>query len=699
MKDKTMNAKAVGIDLGTTYSAVAVTDETGRPVIVPNSFGKSTTPSVVYFGEDPQPPVVGEEAKSMLAFHEGIASFFKREMGSSSFLFEANGRGYSPTDLSAIVLSALKRDSEASLGTTVQKAVITVPAYFNDRQRNATIKAGEQAELEVLRIINEPTAAALAFGLNKVTSEQTILVYDLGGGTFDVTIAQIGAGNIDVIATSGDHILGGKDWDDRIINWVSGKFQNEFGYDPLEDDIFSGQMRNSCEEAKKSLSTRQKTAIRAACKGDAAIYELNRETFEELTVDLLDRTQTLCEGVLREVNMDWRRLDGVLLVGGSTRMSQISKFIESITGRKPLTGVNVDEAVALGAAIKAAEFDDRPQFRIGPSKLVTIHDVMSHSLGTVAVNEDRSAYVNSIMIPKNTPIPSGNTKSFILHAEEQEVYVLQGESAKPWECNILGKYVFSGPSLRRGSQSIVNVTYAYDENGVVQVSATVKDGGPLVLRVEPVPEDMSWLREAPQEAQSAALRNVTVYLVIDLSGSMDGEPIKEASKAAISFAERLDLQRFSVGILTFADSVNELLRPSRNLWEIKHHLKTLPKLVYGGTSGDSFRKILSLYNGDERCFVVVLTDGEWEHQGRAIKDAEKCKARGIEIIAMGFSNADYEFLKRIATSDENALFTDLGKLKASFSKIAQEFNTSSDIRVTVDGSSQNRGLWSMFKKS
>src|SRR5215212_999300 len=524
----------VGIDLGTTNSVVAYRNAYGRPEVIPNREGQTITPSVVYFGTDP--PVVGQEAKEWARLgNDEIASFFKPHMGNPLYQLRFHGRDYDASALSALVLRRLKEDAEAKLGQVVDRAVITVPAYFADAQRKATIDAGNAAGLEVLRIINEPTAAALAYGLQRSATTETVLIYDLGGGTFDVTVARITPEEIAVLSTAGDHDLGGKNWDDRIATYLSEKFAADTGIDPLDDPVALNEVLVRSEQAKWALSDRAATRITLQLGSERRGYELTRAEFESLTYPLMDRTRRLTEEALEEAKLSWRQLSGVLLVGGSTRMPMVRSYVTEMAGAPPRTGVNVDEVVALGAAIQAAmevgqtSRDATPQFTLAGARRV--HDVMSHSLGTVAVSPDGSRYVNDVVIRRNLPIPAENTKSY-LHATHGganstlEVYLTQGESDRPLDCTILGKYVCSG--IKPAAPEVtIDLGMSYDANGVVQVRATQRDTGKVLeMSVEPVPDDLSWLGRPPEATSDpAAPEPVRVYLLIDVSASMAGFPL------------------------------------------------------------------------------------------------------------------------------------------------------------------------------
>lgn len=694
-----MHSKTIGIDLGTTFSAVASVDDSGRAVVLKNGNEETLTPSVVWFNEEGV--IVGSEAKEMQAMGEdNIASFFKRNMGDPNFSLHFHGINYSAQDISAVLLKKLKEDAEAALGTSVEKAVITVPAYFNNLQREATISAGQEAGLEVLRIINEPTAAAIAFGISRPANEQTVLVYDLGGGTFDVTIMKTAAEEIIVLGTDGDHELGGKNWDDRIVNWVAQKFEEEFGIDPLSDSLSFNEILVRAENAKKQLSTRDSTRIIITHEGEKGRYDLNRSTFEEITTDLLERTQMLVDRLLEDIQLSWKDIDGVLLVGGSTRMPMVSNWILGITGEVPMRGINVDEAVALGAAIQA-NLDANPPKDTELLSLASapkIRDVMSHSLGLVAENEDRSKYINSIIIPKNNPIPSEHTRPYQLFTRpgdgnELEVLMLQGENKRPLDCQIIGRYIFSNIQHQEGKSVVLDVSYAYDSNGVIKVQAKQRSTGKdLNLRIESIPDELSWLDEAPTERDSQPA-HLSVLIAIDLSGSMSGEPLRKSQEAARDFIQQLDLSNSSVGLMIFSDRVKlsqdlcqdaKALSKGVNSW-------TIGSVGYGNAAQPFTKALDILKEREDPRYLIVLTDGIWSSQSHAIAEAEKCKSAEIEIIAIGFSGADQEFLRKIATSDANALYTNLGGLTTSFSKIAQVLTESGNT-----GNNQGGGKLRIF---
>ena len=556
----------VGIDLGTTNSVVACRNAYGRPEVIANREGQNVTPSVIYFGTNP--PVVGQEAKEYARLGDDqVASFFKPHMGSPLYRLQFGGRDYSATDLSAVVLRSLKDSAEAKLGVGVDRAVITVPAYFADAQRKATIEAGRLAGLEVLRIINEPTAAALAYGLQKTGVTEDVLIYDLGGGTFDVTVARISPDEIAVLSTAGDHDLGGKNWDDRIATYLAEKFASARGSTPL-DDPMAVKRGAGPKRAGEVGPVGPDVHPRDAPDWTRCVqaYEVTRTEFEGMTFALTDRTRRLTEeGCSGRRISRWKTLGGVLLVGGSTRMPMVRQYVGQMAGQPPRAGVNVDEVVALGAAIQAAmdaglaTDSAAPKFTLAGARRVS--DVMSHSLGAVAVSPEGSMYVNDVIIRRNFPIPA-QAKTTYLHEthgganQTLEIYLTQGESERPLDCSILGRYVFSGiqPTDREVS---VDVALSYDANGVVQVGATQRDTGhALALTVQPVPDDLSWLGLPPKSATTEATADpARIYLLIDGSASMAGTPLMEAQQAARAFLDRCDFTAVEVGLIAFSDQV------------------------------------------------------------------------------------------------------------------------------------------------
>lgn len=465
--------KVIGIDLGTTFSAVAFVNSSGKPEIIPNRDGERIMPSVVFF--DNNEPIVGISAKNSSVLEPlNVVQFVKRQMGNSSYKFNTeNGIEYTAEEISAIILKRLKDDAEEFLNDSVIGAVITVPAYFNDSQRKATQDAGRIAGLNVLRIINEPTAAALAYSFDKFDEPQTILVYDLGGGTFDVTILEVKSGSINVISTGGDKNLGGFDWDNEIMNYLNEEFIKKNGIDLFDSPEAEQHLRTKSEEAKKTLSTRDKTNVILSYSGKTASIELTRDKFEELTSHLFNKTQHIMEFVLEDANLTWANIDKILLTGGSSRMKAVELLIQKVTGKKPSKEVHPDEAVALGAALQATlvEIDkgiaDSNTTNNLPAIFIT--DVNSHSMGIVTY-DDTNRPRNSIVLKKDTPIPCKVSDTFFTREDNQtELYiqVTQGEFEDLEDTLILGDATLKIPPYPKGAP--VEVFFGYDIDGIVHL--------------------------------------------------------------------------------------------------------------------------------------------------------------------------------------------------------------------------------------
>ena len=488
---KFLEGRTVGIDLGTTYSAIAYLDDDGNPVVANNADGRPITPSVVLLDEDRV--VVGPSFERIsVASPDQIIEAVKREMGNKDYHVEYQGKKLTPEFISALILKKMKQDAEEEIGP-ISNAVITVPYYFNDVRRKATQDAGRIAGLNVIDIINEPTAATLAYAWQKgelgrtdlSNEEKTILVYDLGGGTFDVTVVRYTPTNFRVLATDGDVMLGGLDWSKRLADHLVEQFKQKFGEDPSTDPETMMGFNQESEDAKRDLSEKSQVPISVYFKGKTLSVSLSRGEFERMTADLLQRTKDTTELVMAQAGVRAGALDEVILVGGSTLMPVVEQMLREVTGREPSRELMPERAVAEGAAIHAAILEAR--HNTGNSKVaasvqkrlnsVRTSDVNSHSLGIkISDPSDRSRKINHIMIPKNTPVPHNVKQRFGTNTAGQSrvhVEILEGDAVDPAACELIGDFrVFNLPaSLPKGSP--IEITYAYDSSG--RISATAKE--------------------------------------------------------------------------------------------------------------------------------------------------------------------------------------------------------------------------------
>ena len=566
-------SKIIGIDLGTTNSCVAVM-EGGEPVVIPNAEGSRTTPSVVGFNKDGE-RLVGRVAKNQaIQYPDRTVSSIKRKMGTNEKV-TIDGKQYTPQEISAMILQKLKADAESYLGETVTKAVITVPAYFSDAQRQATKDAGRIAGLDVQRIINEPTAASLAYGLDKENSHK-ILVYDLGGGTFDVSILEIGDGVFEVLATNGDTHLGGDDFDERIIRYVAEAFKKENNIDLTKDPMAYQRLKDAAEKAKIELSGAMSSNINlpfitADATGPKHLdITLTRAKFDELTSDLVEKTIVPVRNALRDAGLTADQLDKVILVGGSTRIPAVQNAVKNITGKEPFKGINPDECVAIGAAIQAGVLG-------GEVKDVLLLDVTPLSLGI-----ETEGHIFTRLIDRNTTIPTSKSQVFSTAADGQtsvEIHVLQGERPMAYDNKTLGRFQLTGiPAAPRGVPQI-EVTFNIDRNGIVNVSAkdlgTGNEQKVTITASSNMTEDeiKQRVKEAEQYAEADKQRKEEVE-TLNKADSLIYEMEKQLRENGDKLSAE-DKQTVENEIASF-----KKVREGNNASEIKNAMEGLTQKVY-----------------------------------------------------------------------------------------------------------------------
>lgn len=693
----------VGIDLGTTYSAVATfSKEKGRVQVLKNSLDNECTPSVLCLEKGRV--IIGDEAKDeQKAGNVNTVAFYKSMMGDPGWSAYIDGKEYNAEQLSGKFLKSLVEDVEQTNNVKIEGAVITVPAYFNDKQREATIRAGQQAGLRVLKIINEPTSAIIAYGLTG-GKDKNVMVYDLGGGTFDVTVAHVSGTKIDVLATNGNHQLGGKDWDEVLLSDIKERFYTEHGVsiDDHAEDLKELQVK--CEEAKKRLSSVSSTQISIMCEGLLGKYNVSREDFDDKTYSLLYETILLINSCFEEIaeakggSFGWANIDEVVLVGGSTRMPQVRDMIIKEYGKPPITkDINVDTIVATGAAMQAELCVSNTLTltvaapttgTVGAARSATpitltisnsdIKDITAHSLGMLALSSDKKQYINSIIIKKNSKVNETFSREYDFNGEKLSVYVLQGEARDPHDTDIIGAYSITG--VPANNKDKITVNFLYNSNGVVEVNACLKNGTTLSAVRENTNETIGEIiarleREKEQAALQARRRSrIEIMLVMDTSGSMYGS-MNEAQRAAREFVKEFDLERTYISLLSFADRSSYICRWTNNPREIDNAITK-----YGTWTADggatSARPIEHHYNDFTRdCphIMVVLTDGYWNNQSSEERAADRAKKDGVIIYGIGIGSADEAFLRRISSGSGKKV--DISRLTETFKEVASSIAT------------------------
>ncbi|MFN6472562.1 MAG: Hsp70 family protein [Nostoc sp. SerVER01] len=508
-------AKVIGIDLGTTMSVMAYVDEMGRPVIIPNAEGQNITPSVVMIRDAER--VIGRRAKNAaVAFPKRVAQFVKREMIRPDWVFkDESGKPHRPEELSALILKKLKQDAEKHLKEEVKKVVITVPAYFGDFERQRTKQAGEIAGFEVLDIINEPTAAAIAYGIRQAQKDMTILVYDLGGGTFDVTVMKVsaGTGELRVLASNGNKFMGGADFDQAICSFFAKQFQAEHHVEPLVNLQTYQDFRDRAEAAKTDLSADVEAYVNLTAEGKVMNIELTRAQVEKLIKPYIDQTQSLTEDVLADASLDWGQVDKVLLVGGSTRIPLVQKMVKELTGKEPEMSFNPDEVVAMGAAIYAAGLGGEVvrDERGNAIAAIKVHNVTAHSLGIIA-KDNTATDKNFKLIQRNTEIPATGEDIFTTIEDNQmvlKIQIVQGEYDNPDLCTKVGDAGFlRGIPPKPKGEPQIKVWLSYDASGIIHLRARELETG-IELNTKIENKALLSGAEAKKAAQAVAALKIT----------------------------------------------------------------------------------------------------------------------------------------------------------------------------------------------
>lgn len=645
----------VGIDLGTCYSSLAYVDQkTEELIIIPNEEEELKTPSLVLAFPD-KTTLFGQEALDKRLAGEGEV-----------------------TEPSTAYLQYLLQMAKKKVGQDITEAVITVPSFYTDGERRNLKEMLSEAGVHVIGILNEPTAAALAYSYRNPDCKKLVLIYKLGGGSFEAAVAEIKMNQVQILGTTGSRDLGGKEWEDVIATYIQDQFFRDYRIDFTEDKGESIRIRTLAEQIKIRLSQVSSADAIIHYKGYSAKYTITREMLGQMTQTILTLTSKLVIKLLDSLSINKTQLDGILFSGGGTKMPMVKDHLRKVIGRDAILGVNTDYDVVFGAAIMARLWDGKKE------GFDSIHEVVSNSLGMISVSVDGAWYVNSIMIHKNSRIPVSNTRTFRLPSHKEGgrmvIFLLQGEAAIPKDCTVVGKYVIDRIYPTTEDMVYIEVTFTYDADGIIHIQARQKNTKEeLSIKKEPIPLDMEWVNSQPKVVKEdiATQEEGLVYLCVDLSGSMAGVTFVEAKRALRRLAEELDLKSKRVGIIGFADQSQLILPPTENLNNI---IRTLQRLhisgrMFGYGNGTSpFAQVYEKHCQDElkeEVTMVVVTDGAWPDKERALQVANLCKEKGVSIYTMGFGRADMDYLKRLSSLKELSDFANKRRDKGEWLSIAQ----------------------------
>lgn len=645
----------IGIDLGSCYSSIAYIDpKTEELLLVPNMEGNLKTPTIsVDLGKGNY--LFGQEALDKIMAGEGEV-----------------------VTTPARYLEYLLENARQMLKQEISSAVITVPSFYTDGERRALKEMLSQAGVDVLGMINETTAVTLSYSYRHLKMQKRLLIYKLGGGYFEAAVADIEQTNVKILGSTGSREIGGREWDEALLTYLQERFYRQFKVDFTEDRWENMKARWMTEQVKIRLSQVSEAEASISYKGNAGNYMVTRNLLSQLIETVQEMTISMVRELLSSLNITPSQIDGILFSGGSTKMPSLRQYIERNLSCKDCFGGNPDYDAVYGAAIKAyysqKESSASPQERI--------HEVATSSLGMISVSLDGGWYVNSILIHKNTRIPVSKTRTFRLDVPEtgtkMAVYLLQGEAATPKECQVAGKYVIEGISYVEGGKTLIEITYSYDEDGIIHISGRQREtGNTLSIHSEPLPEDMDWVHKKP-ELNDYDLEEVILYLCMDLSGSMAGIPFMEARKALKELVRELDLTCTKVAILGFADQSYLLLEPTNNLEEIYQALQRMRisgrRFGYGnGTSPFAYlyERYCQSRNEKEKVVMMVLSDGLWPDKDRAKEVADSCKEKGILIDTRAFGHADTVYLSGLSSGEDVSEWIVKKKDKGEMLSIAQ----------------------------